>query len=73
MTLRELAEELISLGAFEALNLDGGGSTTIVVRGAVRNSPSDGSERPVSDAILVFSPQGPDAVKRARNRPAVLN
>ena len=55
MRLGELAEELVAMGAVEAINLDGGGSTTMVVRDRVRNSPSDGAERPVSDGILVFS------------------
>lgn len=55
MKLNELARELIDLGAVEAMNFDGGGSTTMVVRGVLRNSPSDGSERAVSDGILVFS------------------
>lgn len=55
MTLAELAQLLHSMGAVEAINLDGGGSTTMVVNGAIRNTPSDGRERPVSDAILVFS------------------
>jgi exopolysaccharide biosynthesis protein len=44
-----------SLGARDALNLDGGGSTTMAVRGRMVNLPSDpGGERPVSDAILVL-------------------
>lgn len=55
MTTEELAAELVSLGALEAMNLDGGGSTTMFVRDRVRNSPSDGKERPVSDALLIFS------------------
>lgn len=55
MRLDELAEELVALGAKEAVNLDGGGSTTMVVHGRIRNSPSDRQERPVSDGILVFS------------------
>jgi len=42
-------------GLSEALNLDGGGSTTMVVRGAVINHPSDPTgPRKVSDAILVL-------------------
>jgi hypothetical protein len=55
MTLSELAGELLEMGAVEALNLDGGGSSTMVVKGQVRNSPSDGRERTVGDAVLVFS------------------
>lgn len=38
----------------DALNLDGGGSTTMVVRGKVVNRPSDpGGARPVADALIV--------------------
>jgi len=55
MRLEEFAAELVALGAVRAMNLDGGGSTTMVVNGRVRNSPSDGQERPVSDALLIFS------------------
>jgi hypothetical protein len=54
MTLAELASMLIELGAVEAINLDGGGSTTMVVNGRIVNHPSDPTgERPISDAILV--------------------
>lgn len=56
MSLPMLAELLLELGAVDALNLDGGGSTTMVVRDKVVNRPSDQTgERLVSDAILVFS------------------
>jgi exopolysaccharide biosynthesis protein len=55
MTIAELTALLIELGAVEAVNMDGGGSTTMAVRGKVVNSPSDlTGERPVSDALLVF-------------------
>jgi exopolysaccharide biosynthesis protein len=55
MTIPELEALMIELGCVEALNLDGGGSTTMVIRGKVVNSPSDPTgERPVSDALLVF-------------------
>lgn len=55
MTLHELAQYLLSLGCVRALNLDGGGSSTLVVAGEVKNSPSDlTGERPVSDGILLF-------------------
>jgi hypothetical protein len=53
MTLREAARFMIRLGAVEALNLDGGGSTAFVTRGRVRNSPSDGRERPVAVALAI--------------------
>ena len=52
--LRDLAEYLLSLGATDAMNLDGGGSTTMFLDGKVVNHPSDKEgERKVSDAILV--------------------
>ena len=54
MTLQELAEYLLSLGAVDAMNLDGGGSTTMFLDGKVVNTPSDKEgERRVGDAILV--------------------
>lgn len=55
MSLDMLANLLLEFGADEAINLDGGGSTTMVVRDKVVNRPSDPTgERPVSDAVLVF-------------------
>lgn len=54
MSLQELAKLMISLGAVDALNLDGGGSTTAVVGGRVVNSPSDANgERTVANALLL--------------------
>ncbi len=56
MSLNMLADLLIEFGAVEAINLDGGGSTTMVIRNKLVNKPSDATgERPVSDAILVYS------------------
>ena len=55
MTLEMLAELLLEFGAVEGMNLDGGGSTTMVIHNKVVNRPSDQTgERPVSDAILIF-------------------
>jgi hypothetical protein len=55
MTLRGFANFFrYRLGASWALNLDGGGSTTMVAGGRVLNSPSDGRERPVSSALVVL-------------------
>ncbi|MDZ7272054.1 MAG: phosphodiester glycosidase family protein, partial [candidate division KSB1 bacterium] len=54
MSLVELAEFLVDLGAFLAINFDGGGSTTMVIQGKVVNRPAgDGQERPVSNALVV--------------------
>jgi hypothetical protein len=55
MTLTEAARLMRSLGARDALNLDGGGSTTMTVRGEVVNRPSDpGGERRVSNGVFAL-------------------
>ncbi len=52
--LQNLSEILIELGAADAMNLDGGGSTTMFLDGKIVNQPSDQTgERKVGDAILV--------------------
>lgn len=54
MTLDELAALMLRLGATEALNLDGGGSSALTVRGEVRNRPSDAAgERAVGNALAL--------------------
>lgn len=59
LTVRELAELMAQLGARDAMDLDGGGSSTLVTGDAygatVRNHPSGGAERPVPNALGVFS------------------
>jgi hypothetical protein len=52
MTFAELERLCDRLSLTDALNLDGGGSTTMAVKGKVVNRPSDGS-RAVSDALIV--------------------
>lgn len=53
-TIGEFARIMADLGAVDALNLDGGGSSEMVVNGEVVNRPSDGHERAISNAILVL-------------------
>ncbi len=55
MTFTELAQFMIQIGVHEGINLDGGGSTTMVIRDSIMNSPSDGGERAVSNGLLVIS------------------
>ncbi|TCW34978.1 3',5'-cyclic AMP phosphodiesterase CpdA [Laceyella sacchari] len=61
MTLLELAQWMKEKGAWTALNLDGGGSSTLVARMQgqtglkVVNTPSDGHERPVPNGIGVWN------------------
>lgn len=58
MTCREAADFMVSLGAHWALNLDGGGSTEMVVNGRIVNVPSDGRERPVPTHLAVVRTPG---------------
>jgi hypothetical protein len=54
LSLYDLAALLLEFGAVDAMNLDGGGSTTMYLDGNVVNKPSDKEgERKVSDAIIV--------------------
>ncbi|MFF6963564.1 phosphodiester glycosidase family protein [Streptomyces anthocyanicus] len=54
VTLDEFARILLDLGAVDGLNMDGGGSTTLVVEQAVVNRPSDSTgERPVADSLYI--------------------
>ncbi len=72
MTLRQFANVFLELGARTALNLDGGGSTEMVVDGQVTNRPSDGVERGVATALMVLRGSDPgeqsDAVPPAAPR-----
>jgi exopolysaccharide biosynthesis protein len=55
VTLPEAARLMRALGGRDALNFDGGGSSTMTVRGRVVGRPSDPTgERPVSDALVVL-------------------
>jgi len=54
MSLAEFASLMQALGVAQGLNLDGGGSTTLVIRGQVVNHPSDSTgERKVGNVLLV--------------------
>lgn len=55
MTFPELAAYMAQLGCENALNLDGGGSSTMWVNGVVINSPSEGQERPAPNALVVVN------------------
>ena len=51
MSLAELQRYLDGLGLLNAINLDGGGSSTMVLQGSVVNTPSDGRERSVASVV----------------------
>jgi len=56
-----LSEVFFALGVKDAINMDGGGSSTLVVKEGsewkVKNKPSDGTQRPVANAWTIVSTQ----------------
>lgn len=59
VSLEELASLMLEVGAVEALNLDGGGSSALVVNHMLLNHPAGGTtEREVMSAIAVFCAVG---------------
>jgi hypothetical protein len=55
LSISETGDVARALGMVDGMNLDGGGSTTMVVKGTVINHPSDATgERPVGDALLLL-------------------
>ena len=63
MTFTQLAKYMLDLGCEQAMNLDGGGSATLWAFGTVRNSPSEGQERPAPNALVVVNPNPATAAK----------
>lgn len=67
VTQPEFAALMRAFGALDGMAFDAGGSATLVTRkpgddaASVRNSPSDGRERPVGDGLFFYSdaPRGP--------------
>lgn len=76
-TVQELAQLMLDLGAHNAVNLDGGGSTTMLARPAgtsdlqLMNRPSDGSERLVANALVFYSDAGTGEANEVQVAPAV--
>lgn len=70
LTLPEMAELIRSFGAYNAIELDGGGSTTMVARLpgeamlSVINRPSDGKERRIANGVGIFAAPGSGVAKR---------
>ncbi len=70
VTLSELTDILLEFGIHNAINLDGGGSTTMVTKNignssvSVANSPSDSYSRPVANGLGIVSSAKPGKTKR---------
>jgi hypothetical protein len=55
LTMAELAQVLLDLGARDAINLDGGGSTTLVHRGHLLNRPYSDQDQPAPESRPIVS------------------
>ncbi|WP_308294797.1 phosphodiester glycosidase family protein [Streptomyces sp. JJ66] len=79
VTLTRLGQMMRQLGAHHALNLDGGGSSTLLATAAgnraprVVNGPSDGAERPVPNGLALTTPRGSGRPAGLRVRPALAD
>lgn len=73
MTLAEATNLMLDLGAVEAMNLDGGGSSTFVVRGDVINQPSDRAVVNRGHRGVVHAPGGGDKVLGLVERPVATS
>ncbi|NUT33968.1 MAG: multidrug transporter [Hamadaea sp.] len=69
VTLTQWAKMVADFGAYNALNIDGGGSSTLLARKpgedalTLENSPSDGSERAVANGLALYAPAGSGQLK----------
>jgi hypothetical protein len=68
-TLWDVAKFLHKLGAVDAMNLDGGGSTTMVVQGATVTRNANAKQRRVASSIVVIDLRKID--KFVQDRPAI--
>ncbi|WP_166975194.1 phosphodiester glycosidase family protein [Brevibacterium atlanticum] len=75
MSLEDMGELLADIGAYNAINLDGGGSTTMLARTAgtdapvVQNDPSDGEQRTVANALVFYSDAPAEQLSDAQIEP----
>jgi exopolysaccharide biosynthesis protein len=53
VSTRELGQVMLFLGASDAINLDGGGSSCLMVGASTKNTPSDGSQRAVCNGLAI--------------------
>lgn len=72
VSLLEAADLLAALGMTDGMNLDGGGSTTLVVGGSVANRPSDVLVRRRGEQRVVHSPRRGDEVVGHVERPVTI-
>ena len=54
LTLKNVADLFLELGCTEALNLDGGGSSCMLINGKETIKPSDGTQRKITNAVAIY-------------------
>lgn len=54
LTLKNVADILLEIGCTEAINLDGGGSSCMLINGKEAIKPSDGKQRSITNAVAIF-------------------
>ncbi len=75
-THEEMAHLMLRYGAYEAMHFDGGGSTAMAVRNpgddhlSLANTPSQGSERKVINALGIFNTSPNNLISAIKIRPA---
>lgn len=83
-TIDQSAKLMLDLGCVIAANCDGGGSTEMIVNGAIVNHPSDGCERRIGTAFMAYAkkqkpttatttPSAPSSYRKAVTTASVLN
>ena len=65
MTLSELAYFMKSIGAYNAMNLDGGGSSVMYCNGFTVNRPSVKGGIPLSNALVIYEEKYPEEYAKA--------
>ena len=72
-SLTEMASIMLRLNAVDAINLDGGGSSSLVVQDQYVNAPSDGRARPVADCLLIFSGKARESASKFEIEKTVIH
>jgi len=72
-TLQQVAEMMLALGAKQAMNLDGGGSTTMAVRGSLFNRPQGGTFQRLIPSILAVVPSDSLKVAEVGYEPVIID
>lgn len=72
-TMMEIAYYLVSQGAWNVVNFDGGGSATMAINGELVNTPTDGKEREVMDTFqgISLAPESNEISSITFSRPSI--